>query len=122
MSLILKQLFKKENNLKVHNSTKPSESEMTNENYTAWLRARIQIERDIKKLKDRIRETRSHGNSNNNNYQIPPIFSVIFLDPIVVNINDETDFEFIQWYENASIMERSDILKKYIIDGYTKNK
>lgn len=116
MSLILKQLFKKESNLKIHNSTKPSESEMTNENYAAWLKARIQIERDIKKLKDRI-----HDNKNNG-YKIPPIFSVIFLDPIVVNINDETDFEFIQWYENASTMERSDMLKKYIIDGYTKNK
>lgn len=117
MSLILKQLFKKESNLKIHNNTKPSESEMTNENYTAWLRARIQIESDIKKLKDRI-----HYKGKDTDYQIPPIFSVIFLDPIVVDINDETDFEFIQWYENASTMERSDILKKYIIDGYTKNK
>ena len=120
MSLILKQLIKKESNLKAHNGKKPSDSEMTEENYTSWLRARIQIERDIKKLKDRIRETRSH--SHNKDYKIPPIFSVIFLDPIVININDETDFEFIQWYENASILERSDMLKKYIIDGYTKNK
>jgi hypothetical protein len=119
MSLILKQLFKKESNLKIHNSTKPSESEMTNENYTSWLRARIQIERDIKKLKDRIHDK---DKGKDTDYQIPPIFSVIFLDPIVVNINDETDFEFIQWYENASTMERSDMLKKYIIDGYTKNK
>lgn len=116
MSLIKKKLETYQKNIQEHKLKKPIIREDQNKEdqnkYKVWLKEYIHIENEIRKLNERISEY-NHSTV---------IHTHLHLDPIILDINTDIEFEFIQWYESVSIKDRSEKIKRFIINGFTKIK
>jgi hypothetical protein len=117
MSLLRKCLISKEVILVDHDKKRPQVVDKTNkEEYTSWLSDKIQIENDINDLKKRIRWQEK------SNRAIPSIFTTLFIDPVILDINNEDEFELLKLYESMKLQERSDLIKTWIIAGFIQHK
>lgn len=112
MSLIKKTLDQYQIIIQEHKSKRPVV--IDDDNYKAWLSECIQLENTIKKLNDKIKISDAYKKST-------AIYTNMILESIIIDVNDDIEFEFMQWYESAPLNERSNRLKKFIIDGFLQN-
>jgi hypothetical protein len=115
MSLIRKYLCSKETVLLDHNEKRPKVIDAHNkEEYVSWLSDKIKIENEINDIKKRIRWQET------NNRTVHSIFASLYVDPILLDINDDREFELLTFYETLPLQERNDMVKKWVLDGFAK--